>query len=65
LAFLIAKLAGKNVSIHNVNGPVGVMGRNSHNKLIKETIGWAPDENLENGIIKTYTWIESQVHEQS
>ncbi len=65
LAFLIAKLAGKNVSIRNVDGPMGVMGRNSHNKLIKETIGWAPGDLLEQGIIETYAWIESQIDEQS
>ncbi len=65
LAFLIAKLAGKNVSIRNVDGPVGVMGRNSHNKLIKETIGWAPDEDLEYGLVETYAWIESKINEQS
>ena len=41
LALLIAKLAGKNISIRNVDGPRGVMGRNSHNKLIQQTIGWA------------------------
>ena len=60
LALLIAKLANKNVSIKNVDGPTGVMGRNSHNKLIRETIGWAPDEDLEDGLNKTYTWIEGQ-----
>jgi nucleoside-diphosphate-sugar epimerase len=65
LAFLIAKLAGKNISIRNVDGPRGVMGRNSHNKLIRETIGWAPDENLELGLEKTYAWIEGQINEQS
>ena len=60
LAFLIAKLNNKSVSIKNIDGPMGVRGRNSHNKLIKETIGWAPGEDLEAGLIKTYTWIESQ-----
>ena len=60
LAFLIAKLNNKSVSIKNVEGPMGVRGRNSHNKLIKETIGWAPGEDLEAGLIKTYTWIEDQ-----
>jgi nucleoside-diphosphate-sugar epimerase len=58
LALLIAKLAYKNVSIKNVDGPMGVMGRNSHNKLIRETIGWAPGEDLEAGLIKTYNWIK-------
>ena len=60
LALLIAKLANKNVSIKNVDGPMGVMGRNSHNKLIRETIGWAPDEDLEDGLNKTYDWIKLQ-----
>ena len=60
LALLIAKLANKNVSIKNVDGPTGVMGRNSHNKLIRETIGWAPDEDLEDGLNKTYDWIKLQ-----
>ena len=63
LVFLIAKLNGKNVSIRNVDGPRGVMGRNSDNRLIKETINWAPDEDLETGLIKTYTWIQSQINQ--
>jgi nucleoside-diphosphate-sugar epimerase len=62
LALLIAKLAYKNVSIKNVDGPMGVRGRNSHNKLIKETINWAPGEDLEAGLIKTYAWINAQLN---
>jgi GDP-D-mannose 3',5'-epimerase len=61
LAFLIAKLNNKNVSISNVPGPMGVRGRNSHNKLIKETIGWAPEDNLEYGLTQTYAWIVTQL----
>lgn len=61
LVLLIAKLNRKNVSIRNVDGPRGVMGRNSDNKLIKETINWAPDEDLESGLIKTYKWIDEQI----
>lgn len=61
LVFLIANLVGKSVSIRNVEGPRGVMGRNSDNKLIKETIDWAPDEDLESGLIKTYNWIQEQI----
>ena len=61
LVLLIAKLNGKNVSIRNIDGPRGVMGRNSDNKLIKEVIGWAPDEDLESGLIKTYGWIKEQI----
>ena len=61
LVLLIAKLNRKNVNIRNVDGPRGVMGRNSDNKLIKETINWAPDEDLESGLIKTYKWIDEQI----
>ncbi len=61
LVFLIAKVVGKNVNIKNIDGPMGVMGRNSHNKLIEETIGWRPGEDLETGIAKTYAWIQEQI----
>lgn len=61
LVKLIAHTAGKNVSIKNIDGPLGVMGRNSHNKLIRETIGWAPADNLEYGIKVTYKWIQEQI----
>jgi nucleoside-diphosphate-sugar epimerase len=39
LVLLIARLAGKQVTIQTINGPLGVMGRNSDNKLIKELLG--------------------------
>ena len=61
LLFLIARLADKTISIKNVPGPVGVMGRNSDNALIKELIKWSPQDNLEYGLMKTYNWIDSQV----
>ena len=57
LVKIISTLANKPVSIVNVIGPHGVMGRTSHNKLIEETIGWCPDDNLEHGLQKTYEWI--------
>lgn len=61
LALLIARIAGKHITIHNVPGPQGVMGRTSHNRLIKETINWAPTERLEQGLEATYRWIQSQI----
>lgn len=57
LVLLIAKLNNKNVTINNILGPVGVMGRNSHNKLIRQLINWAPGEDLEYGLTQTYAWI--------
>ena len=61
LVKLIAEHVGKKVLIKNIDGPLGVMGRTSHNKLIKESINWSPNENLEYGISKTYHWIEEQL----
>jgi GDP-D-mannose 3',5'-epimerase len=47
LVELIANIADKNIIVKNIDGPRGVMGRNSHNKLIRELLDWAPDEDLE------------------
>lgn len=65
LVLLIASLTNKRVTIHNVPGPVGVMGRRSDNKLISEKIGWQPDEDLESGLMKTYKWILEQINKQN
>ncbi|CAB4243924.1 NAD-dependent dehydratase [Methylacidimicrobium sp. AP8] len=61
LARLIARVAGKSISIRNIPGPLGVRGRNSDNRLIREKLGWAPSEPLEKGIARTYAWISEQV----
>ena len=61
LVHTIAQLAGKKVNINNIDGPLGVMGRNSNNELIKKEINWAPDENLEYGLKITYDWINHQI----
>ena len=61
LADMIAAIAG--VSIHKIHvaGPQGVRGRNSDNTLLKQVLGWTPRVSLEEGLEKTYSWIESQV----
>ncbi len=61
LAEMIMHVAGKNLSIRHIPGPLGVRGRNSHNELIRQKLGWAPGEPLEEGIRKTYAWISEQV----
>ena len=61
LAKMIMKIAGKNLSINHISGPLGVRGRNSDNKLILEMLGWAPSGSLENGLNKTYEWINNEV----
>ena len=61
----IKSIAQKNIKITNVDGPLGVMGRKSNNKLIKRELKWAPNEDLEYGIKKTYDWILEQVRNAS
>jgi len=61
LVLLIAKSVGKSIFIKNIDGPMGVMGRNSDNKLIQELINWAPADNLEAGLLETYNWISEQI----
>jgi len=46
---------------YNLDAPKGVRGRNSDNTRIKELLGWAPVTSLNEGLMKTYDWIESQV----
>lgn len=64
LALMAADISGKEITIKNVDGPVGVSGRNSDNTLIKELLGWAPSQPLVDGMKKTYKWIEEQVHKR-
>ncbi len=59
LVQLIATIANKPITIKNVKGPVGVMGRSSDNNLIKNLLNWEPRDNLEYGIEQTYRWISS------
>ena len=64
LVLLIARIAGKDIKINNIDGPMGVMGRNSHNEQIRKTIGWAPADNLEYGLEQTYNWIREQLNKK-
>ena len=61
LAEMAMRIAGKELSIKHIAGPLGVRGRNSDNKLIKEKLGWAPSARLEDGMRKTYEWVAAQV----
>ena len=40
----------------HIDGPLGVAGRNSDNKLIKEKLGWEPSVPFESGIKQTIQW---------
>jgi nucleoside-diphosphate-sugar epimerase len=59
---MIIQISGKNITVNNIDGPTGVNGRNSDNKLIEEKLGWKPSLPLIEGLTKTYHWIESQIN---
>jgi GDP-D-mannose 3',5'-epimerase len=61
LVDLVAKIAGKTVNKVHIDGPTGVRGRNSDNRLIRERLGWAPSTVLKDGLRPTYLWIEGQL----
>jgi GDP-D-mannose 3', 5'-epimerase len=60
-AKMIVGLSGKNITLKNIPGPVGVRGRNSDNLLIQQKLGWAPSQPLVEGVTKTFNWIKEQV----
>ena len=61
LAKLAIDISGKNITIKNVDGPTGVRGRNSDNKLIQEKLGWSPNYPLITGLSHTFQWINKLV----
>ena len=61
LAKTAMEVRGKNLDIVHIPGPLGVRGRNSHNRLIEEKLGWKPKYSLKDGITWTYNWIEEQI----
>jgi nucleoside-diphosphate-sugar epimerase len=61
LGRMIIDISGKNISIYNIPGPMGVRGRNSDNRLIREKLGWSPSRPLREGLAATYEWISEQV----
>lgn len=61
LADLVADVAGVRIEKTHVPGPQGVRGRNSDNTRLREVLGWEPAISLEEGLARTYPWIEAQV----
>ena len=66
LAEMTIKISGKKLTIKNVPVKhIGVRGRNSDNKLIKQSLGWEPEMKLIDGMTTTYQWINKQVNNDS
>jgi GDP-D-mannose 3', 5'-epimerase len=60
LADAVMQIAGKHVEKRHIPGPLGVRGRNSDNRLIRQKLDWAPSRPLSTGLETTYAWIERQ-----
>jgi len=53
-----------NLPIKHIDGPQGVRGRNSNNKLILEKLQWEPTIKICDGLRKTYFWIKEQIENE-
>lgn len=62
LVDIVSSIAGKKLTKKHIEGPTGVRGRNSDNKLIEEKLGWKPTQPLIRGLEKTYAWVEQCVN---
>jgi GDP-D-mannose 3',5'-epimerase len=64
LADIIIKISGKKITkTYDLKAPQGVRGRNADLTLVKKEIKWEPKVTLEEGLTKTYKWIEQKVKE--
>ena len=63
LADIIIKISGKKITKkYNPTAPQGVRGRNADLTIVKKVLNWQPQTTLEEGLAKTYKWIEQQVN---
>jgi GDP-D-mannose 3',5'-epimerase len=59
LADMIIKISGKIITKrYDLSAPQGVRGRNADITLARKILGWEPEVSLEEGLTKTYEWIE-------
>jgi nucleoside-diphosphate-sugar epimerase len=66
LVDIVAKIAGKRIGKrYDITKPQGVRGRNSDNSRLRDVLKWEPQISLEDGLTKTYRWIEGELKKQS
>ena len=62
LIAMIAGSAGKRITTRHVfDQPQGPRGRNSDNSRVREVLGWQERVTLEDGLARTYHWIEREL----
>lgn len=57
----VMKMSGKDLTIENIPGPLGVNGRNSDNTLVTSMTGWQPRYTLDSGIALTLEWLKKEM----
>jgi nucleoside-diphosphate-sugar epimerase len=65
LALRVSAIARKRLTLRHIEGPQGVRGRNSDNRLIRSKLNWAPRQPLDEGLAATYAWIEKQARSRT
>jgi GDP-D-mannose 3',5'-epimerase len=61
LVAIVATIAGKTITRRHIPGALGVKGRTSDNTRLRAVLGWEPTITLEEGLRRTYGWIEEQL----
>ena len=65
LVEIVDRVAGKRIrKRYNLTAPQGVRGRNSDNTRLRAVLGWEPAVSLEEGLARTYCWIEAQLRQR-
>ena len=66
LADMVIEISGKEIAkTHNLSAPQGVRGRNADLTLVKKVLDWQPNVSLEDGMAKTYKWIQEQIGQRA
>ena len=66
LADIIIRILGKTITKkYDLSAPQGVRGRNADISLARKILGWEPKVSLEEGLARTYNWIEMKLREES
>jgi nucleoside-diphosphate-sugar epimerase len=61
LALLSAQINQKNITLKHIEGPLGVPGRCSDNRLIFDQLKWKPKYSLLEGMTKLNDWVKMQL----
>lgn len=66
LADIIIKISGKKITkLYDLSAPQGVRGRNADITIARKVLGWEPQVSLEEGLSRTYKWIEMMCREEA